>query len=162
MARRRLSAGILLYRVAGGRLEVFLAHPGGPRHRKRDDGAWTIPKGEIEGGEDLRAAALREFEEEIGFRPEGALLDLGEITQKGGKVVRAWAVEGDVEDGFAPTSNRFTMEWPPRSGKRAHFPEVDRGEFFGLEEAQARLNPAQVAFLARLIELLRAQADQTT
>jgi predicted NUDIX family NTP pyrophosphohydrolase len=144
----------MLYRLAEGRLEVFLAHPGGPRHRKRDDGAWTIPKGEIEEGEALQAAALREFEEEIGFRPDGPLLDLGEVTQKGGKVVRAWAVEGDVQPGFELRSNHFTMEWPPRSGRRESFPEVDRAAFFGAEDARRKLRPAQAEFVARLASAL--------
>ncbi len=148
----RLSAGILLYRRRA-ELEVLLAHPGGPLFARRDHGWWTIPKGEPDPGEedDLEAVARREFLEEIGGAAiVGAdLIPLGTIRQKGGKVVAAWAAEGDV-DPAAVHSNTFTMEWPPRSGRTAAFPEVDRAEWFVLDEARSRINPAQVPLLDRL------------
>jgi predicted NUDIX family NTP pyrophosphohydrolase len=145
------SAGILLHRrSAGGALEVLLVHPGGPYWAKKDLGAWSIPKGEHEDGEDARAAALREFEEELGSPAvEGELVDLGEVRQKSGKVVTAWALEGDIDaDGIR--SNTFEMEWPPRSGKTREFPEVDRAAWFGLDEARERILPAQAPLLDRL------------
>jgi predicted NUDIX family NTP pyrophosphohydrolase len=152
------SAGILLYRRREGAPEVLLVHPGGPFWAKKDLGAWSIPKGEHEQGEDARACALREFGEEMGFPPapapsEGDLEDLGTVHQKAGKVVQAWALEGDV-DAAAVRSNTFTMEWPPRSGRMREFPEVDRAGWFGLEQARERVNPAQAAFIDRLVEVL--------
>jgi predicted NUDIX family NTP pyrophosphohydrolase len=156
MARR--SAGILLHRAgAGGHgsREVLLVHPGGPFWAKRDDGAWSIPKGEYEDGEEPLAAALREFEEEIGSALErvGELVELGEVRQKNRKVVSAWAAEGEV-DAAAVRSNTFEMEWPPRSGRMQEFPEIDRAEWFPLARARAKLIEAQVAFLDRLEERL--------
>jgi predicted NUDIX family NTP pyrophosphohydrolase len=151
MARR--SAGILLHRAgSGGEREVLLVHPGGPLWAKRDLGAWTIPKGEHGDDEDSRACALREVEEETGaaLDPTG-LVDLGEVRQRGGKVVRAWAKEGDL-DVRRLVSQTFTMQWPPRSGRSREFPEVDRAEWFPLHEARRRINPAQAAFLERLEE----------
>jgi predicted NUDIX family NTP pyrophosphohydrolase len=146
MAKR--SAGILLHRNGGS--EVLLVHPGGPFWAKKDLGVWSIPKGEHDEGEDGLACALREFEEETGTRlPPGGLTDLGSIKQRGGKVVRAWAAEGDL-DAAGVRSNTFTMEWPPRSGRQREFPEVDRAEWFSLEEARKRINPAQAEFLDRL------------
>jgi predicted NUDIX family NTP pyrophosphohydrolase len=148
------SAGILLYRGRGGAPEVLLVHPGGPFWAKKDLGAWSIPKGEYEQGEDPRACALREFEEELGTPPPaGALTELGTTEQAGGKLVTAWAAEGDL-DPASVRSNTFTLEWPPRSGVRREFPEVDRAEWFPLAEARRRLNPAQVVFLERLREKL--------
>ena len=163
MARR--SAGILLHRGGADRREVLLVHPGGPFWAKRDDGAWSIPKGEYADGEDPLAAARREFEEELGsalpgdaelraqwghdFRPEYAML--GEVRQKNGKRVAAWAAEGDL-DASAARSNTFEMEWPPRSGRRQEFPEIDRAEWFTLAQAREKLLPAQAAFLDRLEE----------
>ncbi len=148
MARR--SAGILLYRLRGGEPEVLIVHPGGPFWARKDAGAWSIPKGEYDDGEDPRACALREFEEETGTLLEPAeLTDLGDVRLKSGKQVTAWAVEGDL-DADAVVSNTFEMEWPPRSGRRQEFPEVDRAGWFGLREASEKLNPAQVAFLDRL------------
>jgi predicted NUDIX family NTP pyrophosphohydrolase len=145
------SAGILLYRVAGGGPEVLLVHPGGPFWARRDAGAWSIPKGEYEEGEDPRACALREFEEETGTAlPPGELIELGEVKQKGGKVVSAWAAEGDL-DADAVGSNTFTMEWPPRSGRMAEFPEIDRAGWFGVDAAREKLGPAQAEFLDRLL-----------
>jgi len=145
------SAGILLYRRDGaGALEVLLVHPGGPFWAKKDAGAWSIPKGEHDEGEDGRACAIREFTEETGSAPsEGELEDLGTVRQKAGKLVQAWALEGDL-DATQVRSNTFTMQWPPRSGEMREFPEVDRAEWFALDEARKRMNPAQGAFLDRL------------
>ena len=146
------SAGILLYRVADGAVEVLLVHPGGPFWARRDAGVWSIPKGEYEDGDDPRVCALREFEEETGTAlPPGELTDLGELKQKSGKLVRAFAAEGDL-DTDTVASNTFEMEWPPRSGRMAEFPEVDRAAWFGIEEARDKLVPAQTGFLDRLIE----------
>jgi predicted NUDIX family NTP pyrophosphohydrolase len=148
----RRSAGILLHRVAHGAPEVLLVHPGGPFWARKDTGVWSIPKGEYEDGEDPRACALREFEEELGAAlPPGELVELGSVKQKGGKVVSAWAVEGDL-DVDSVHSNTFTMEWPPRSGRTAEFPEIDRAEWFGVEEAREKLVAAQTEFLDRLLE----------
>ncbi len=151
----RRSAGILLYRRADSGLEVLLVHPGGPFWAKRDAGAWSIPKGEYASDEDPLKAALREFEEELGTAAPGDLepLELGDVKQKSGKVVCAWALEGDLDpDGI--TSNTFTIEWPPRSGRSAEFPEVDRAGWFPLDEARDKLNPAQAALIDRLVERL--------
>jgi len=154
--RGRKSAGLLLFRRAGEDLEVLLVHPGGPFWAKRDEGAWSIPKGECEEGEDPRAAAWREFGEELGTpAPEGDPLELGEVRQKAGKIVVAWAMAGDL-DPEQITSNTFTMEWPPRSGRAQEFPEVDQAGWFGLAEARERINPAQVVLLDRLLEALDA------
>jgi predicted NUDIX family NTP pyrophosphohydrolase len=150
MAKR--SAGILLYRLTDGAPEVLLVHPGGPFWARRDDGAWSIPKGEYDDAEDARACALREFEEETGTAlspPE--LIELGSVRQKGGKVVSAWAAEGDL-DAEAVRSNTFTMEWPPRSGRTAEFPEIDRAAWFAPEAARTKLVQAQADFLDRLLE----------
>ena len=152
MAQR--SAGILLYRVAGGAPEVLLVHPGGPYWARKDAGAWSIPKGEHEDGEDPQSCALREFEEETGVElPPGELAELGSVKQKSGKVVTAWAAEGDL-DADAVTSNTFTMEWPPRSGTTVEFPEIDRAGWFEIETAREKLVPAQTEFLDRLLERL--------
>jgi predicted NUDIX family NTP pyrophosphohydrolase len=148
------SAGILLYRRAGEEPEVLLVHPGGPFWARRDDGAWSIPKGEYEEGEDPRASALREFEEETGTALAATdLIELGSVRQKGGKVVAAWAAEGDL-DAAAVRSNTFTMEWPPRSGRTAEFPEIDRAEWFDVEAARRKLIGAQAGLLDRLLERL--------
>jgi predicted NUDIX family NTP pyrophosphohydrolase len=151
MARR--SAGILLHRAGPGGREVLLVHPGGPFWATRDDGAWSIPKGEFDDGEEPLSAALREFEEEIGsaLAHVGELTELGEVRQRNRKVVSAWAAEGDV-DAAAVRSNTFEMEWPPRSGRRQSFPEIDRAEWFPLARAREKLIEAQVAFLDRLEE----------
>jgi predicted NUDIX family NTP pyrophosphohydrolase len=146
----RTSAGLLLHRHRDGELEVLLVHPGGPFWARKDAGAWSVPKGEYEPTEDPRAAARREFAEELGSPPpEGPALDLGEVAQKGGKRVRAWAVAGDL-DVTTVVSNTFEMEWPPRSGRRQTFPECDRAEWFGLDAAAAKLLGAQRPFLDRL------------
>ena len=155
------SAGILLYRVRAGALEVLLVHPGGPIWAKKDLGAWSIPKGEYQQGEDPRACALREFKEELGAPPPAAdtLSELGATRQAGGKLVRAWAAPGDL-DPAGLRSNTFTLEWPPRSGVLCEFPEVDRAQWFSLAEARGRINPAQVEFLERLREELEGRAPQ--
>ena len=147
------SAGIVLHRGGSRAREVLLVHPGGPLWARRDAGAWSIPKGEYEPGEDPLTAARREFEEELGTAPpDGPVEDLGEIRQKSGKRVRAWALAGDL-DAEQVRSNTFEFEWPPRSGKTIEIPEVDRAEWFGLEIAREKINPAQVALLDRLQEL---------
>jgi predicted NUDIX family NTP pyrophosphohydrolase len=156
MTTGRRSAGILLYRLKGGAPEVLLVHPGGPFWTGKDVGAWSIPKGEYGEDEDPQACARREFEEETGTAlPPGASADLGTARQRSGKLVAAWAVEGDLDAG-AIRSNSFEMEWPPRSGRMRAFPEVDRAGWFGLDQAREKLNPAQTAFIDRLIDLLGA------
>ncbi len=151
----RTSAGILLYRRVGGpdgQLEVLLAHPGGPYFAKRDLGDWTIPKGEPDGDEtDLAAVARREFEEETGTEidPAAPTIELGSIVQKGGKVVHAWAVEGDL-DPVTARSNEFEVEWPPRSGMRERFPEIDRVAWFDPDEARRRVKASQIPLIDRL------------
>jgi predicted NUDIX family NTP pyrophosphohydrolase len=145
----RVSAGLLMYRRKGGALEVLLVHPGGPFWSNKDLGAWTIPKGEVAEGEDEETTARREFQEETGLQPEGTLLPLGSVKQKGGKVVHAWAFEGDA-DAAAIRSNTYSVEWPPRSGQWRTFPEVDRAEWFPLDEARRRINPAQAALIDAL------------
>jgi predicted NUDIX family NTP pyrophosphohydrolase len=147
------SAGILLYRRAERELEVFLVHPGGPFWAKKDLGAWSIPKGEYAESEDPLAAARREFQEETGFAIDGDLVDIGTIRQAGGKLVSAWAIEGDC-DPAKLTSNLFEMEWPPRSGRMKEFPEVDRGAWFHLSEARDRILASQKPILDRLAEKL--------
>lgn len=152
MPSSRASAGLLLYRQRGRVLEVLLAHPGGPFFKNKDEGHWTIPKGEIESQEEALSTAIREFREEIGvdIDPSAKLIDLGSIQQKGGKAVSAWGAEGDFPAGHRLRSNVFKMEWPPKSGKFQEFPEIDRAEFFPLDIAKAKINPAQVPFLNRL------------
>jgi predicted NUDIX family NTP pyrophosphohydrolase len=148
----RRSAGILLHRRRDGKLEVLLVHPGGPVWAKRDLGAWSIPKGEYERDDDPLQAARREFEEELGSAaPAGEASDLGEVRQKSGKVVHAWALAGDL-DVDAVQSNTLQFEWPPRSGKLIEIPEVDRAEWFKLDAAREKINPAQAALLDRLAE----------
>jgi predicted NUDIX family NTP pyrophosphohydrolase len=147
----RTSAGILLWRRRDDRIEVLLGHPGGPYFAKKDADAWTVLKGEVETDEELEAVALREFAEETGHPlPDGvALVDLGDIRQKSGKVVFAWAAEGDLDPGSA-VSNTYEMEWPPRSGATREFPEIDRVEWFGMDEARVKMKAAQQPFLDRL------------
>lgn len=157
----KLSAGLLVYRRSDRGLEVLLVHPGGPYWAKKDDGAWSIPKGEYEPDEDPLEVALREFEEEIGKTPPDPTdaVWLGELRQPSGKVVSAWAVEGDF-DVTEAQSNTFEMEWPPRSGRTAEFPEVDRAGWFGLEEARRKLLRGQLGFIDRLSELLDGGSTQ--
>lgn len=152
MAAKR-SAGILLFRRAADGLEVLLAHPGGPFWAKKDAGAWSIPKGELEDGEEGVACALRELREELGPAPElerESLVELGTVRQRSGKVVEAWAGEGDF-DPDALASNSFSLEWPPRSGRRQEFPEVDRAQWLAPEAAREKILPAQEPFLDRLL-----------
>jgi len=145
----KLSAGILLYRRKSGAIEVLLIHPGGPFWRGREQGAWMIPKGGVEEGEDVAACALREFEEELGTRPEGTPRPLCRIRQAGGKWVEAFVLEGDL-DPEGIVSNEFQVEWPPRSGEYRSYPEVDRAAWFGLAEARAQILPSQTPILDAL------------
>jgi predicted NUDIX family NTP pyrophosphohydrolase len=149
----RISAGLLMFRRREGVPEVLLAHPGGPFWAKKDMGAWTIPKGEMAEGEDELTTARREFEEETGIRPEGPFHPLGSVQQRAGKIVHAWAFEGDCRPA-AIRSNSFRVPWPPGSGQWRTFPEIDRAEWFGLEEARRRINPAQAPLLSALEEAL--------
>jgi predicted NUDIX family NTP pyrophosphohydrolase len=149
------SSGILMYRRATGGLELLLVHPGGPFWAKKDLGAWSIPKGEYSDGEDALAVARREFEEETGARPEGDFLPLGDIVQAGRKIVTAWALEGDFDPADL-TSNRFELEWPPKSGRKASFPEVDRAQWFSPGEARRKIISAQSEFIERLLRAVGA------
>jgi predicted NUDIX family NTP pyrophosphohydrolase len=150
---------LLMFRRRGAALEVLLVHPGGPFYRNKDLGVWSVPKGVASENEDLLARAIIEFEEELGLAATTAAgrepvvwFDLGTIKQKGGKTVRAWAFEGNLPENFVATSNIFELEWPPRSGQMQKFPEIDRAEFFSLEEAKAKINEAQIPLLDRLVE----------
>lgn len=147
------SAGLLLYRLAAGGTEVLLVHPGGPLWRNRWQGWWQLPKGAIEAGEAPIDAARREFGEELGHAPAGPVIPLGEVRQRAGKRVTAFACRGDL-DPAAIVSATFEIEWPPRSGKRAHFPEVDAARWFALAEARAQILPSQMPFLDRLEQAL--------
>jgi predicted NUDIX family NTP pyrophosphohydrolase len=149
-----VSAGILLYRTSGAAPEVLLVHPGGPMWARRDLGAWSLPKGEVDAGEQPLVAALREFAEETGSpAPAGEAAALGEVRLKSGKRVLAWALAGDL-DADAVVSNTFEMQWPPRSDRTQTFPEVDRAQWFGFDDARERLNSAQAAFVDRLADIL--------
>ena len=152
--RAKQSAGLLVHRGAGASLEVLLVHPGGPFWAKKDEGAWFIPKGEVEPGEELLATARREFREELGLEPPaGQPRELGSVKNKGGKTIHAWALAGDLDlSGFH--SNTFKLEWPPRSGKEREFPEVDRAQYFGVALATQKMHPAELPLLQRLLELL--------
>src|ERR1700722_19442508 len=152
----RVSAGLLMYRFRDGKLQVLLAHPGGPFFKNKDDGAWTIPKGEPDPNEDLLAAAKREFAEETALFSTGPFIALTPVKQKGGKIVHAWAFGGDG-DPAAMVSNTFTMEWPPRSGRKAQFPEVDRADFFDAATAKRKIKPAQAALIDELEQILSRQ-----
>jgi predicted NUDIX family NTP pyrophosphohydrolase len=149
------SAGLLMFRIRGGIVEVLLVHPGGPFWAEKDAGVWSIPKGEFEAGEVPLDAAKREFREETGFEPKGEFLPLEEIRQKSGKIVQAWAFAGDA-DPAALVSNTFSLEWPPRSGRTETFPEVDRAAWFRLDEAAGKINPAQARWLARIAAIAAA------
>ena len=150
------SAGILLYKRQGGALMVLLVHPGGPFWAKKDRGAWSIPKGEYAPGDDPLQTALREFEEELGRRPSGELVELGEAVQAGRKRVIAFVLEGDL-DSREITSNTFELEWPPRSGRRQLFPEIDRAEWLDIEAAREKILEGQRVFLDRLVALARGK-----
>jgi predicted NUDIX family NTP pyrophosphohydrolase len=151
-----------MFRRGNDKLEVLLAHPGGPYFRKRDEGVWTIPKGEVGEGEDLLTRAKIEFQEELGITPSGEWIELGCVKQKGGKTVHAWAFEGDLEKNFNLRSNTFEMEWPPRSGKMERFPEIDSVKFFSTEVARSKINAAQVVFLDRLRNSLESGDSSST
>lgn len=151
--RHKESAGLLLFRRHTGALEVLLAHPGGPYWSSRDDAAWTIPKGGIHPGEGLLDTAIREFREETGFEPTPPFIPLGYIVQKSGKIVHAWAFEGDADPGTL-VSAMTTTEWPPRSGKWISVPEIDRAAFFSISDARVRMNAAQVDLVDRLLTVL--------
>jgi predicted NUDIX family NTP pyrophosphohydrolase len=151
----KVSAGLLVFRKTAPGLEFLLVHPGGPFFKNKDDGAWTIPKGEVDPNEDMLQRARVEFREELGIEPPpGNPIPIGSVRQKGGKTVHAWAIEGDLPDNFEVKSNTFDMEWPPRSRKMQSFPEVDRARFYPLEEATHKINPAQKEFLFRLNQLI--------
>ncbi|HXX20881.1 MAG TPA: NUDIX domain-containing protein [Candidatus Acidoferrum sp.] len=160
------SAGLVMYRIRSGALEILLVHLGGPFWAKKDAGAWFIPKGEIAPGEDELSAAQREFHEETGFKlasptrgPVGPFIPLGTVKHKSGKAVTAWAFQGDC-DPSALKSNTFKMEWPPRSGKQQEFPEVDRAAFFTLEAAREKMHPAEFEFLLRLAAHLSQKSSR--
>lgn len=157
----KISAGVLLYRVKQGAIEVLLAHPGGPFFRNKDQGAWSLPKGEANEGEDLLLAARREFAEETGLTPAGPFVPLTPVKQKGGKTVHAWACQGDC-DPASIKSNSFSIEWPPKSGRRQEFPEIDRAEFFCLDEAKKRIIPSQAALLDELATLSGEGSNQAS
>jgi predicted NUDIX family NTP pyrophosphohydrolase len=148
------SAGLLMYIFKDNELKIFLVHPGGPYFVKKDEGSWSIPKGLIEDNEDSLDTAVREFEEETGLKPVGNFFPLGEVTLKSGKIVYAWAFEGTEDKNFIFKSNLFEMEWPPKSGRRENFPEVDKYDFFSVEEAKAKINSSQIPLIDNLINYL--------
>ncbi len=156
----KVSAGLLMWRLRDDQPEVLLVHPGGPFYAKKDAGVWTIPKGELEAGEDLLVGACREFEEETGFVVEGPFAPLTPVTLKSGKLVHAWAAIGDC-DPSQIRANRFSMEWPPRSGLCREFPEIDRAAFFRLAEARAKIHPAQVPLVDELNRIWRGLASSS-
>ena len=150
------SAGILLFRITKNIPEFFLVHPGGPFWKNKDSGAWSIPKGEFEDGEDPLKAAQREFEEETGQKINGDFVKLNAVKLKSGKMVYAWAIEKDIDPKIL-LSNTIQIEWPPKSGKKIEIPEVDKGEWFLLDEAKEKINPAQVSLLNQVIDLLNSK-----
>ena len=160
MKRSTTSAGLLIFRKRNDAVEVLLVHPGGPFFRNKDLGAWTIPKGEAGDDEDLSTRAAVEFQEELGIAAPATntWINLGSIKQKGGKTVHGWAAESDLPVNFAPVSNTFELEWPPRSGRTQQFPEIDRAEFFPWDLAITKINPAQVPLLERLRDALAEEA----
>jgi predicted NUDIX family NTP pyrophosphohydrolase len=164
MQKRRMtkttSAGVLLYRIRAGIAEVFLVHPGGPYWQKKDAGAWSIPKGELELGDDALTTARREFYEETGSQVTGKFVPLTPLQQPSGKLVHAWAVRGEI-DASSITSNTFLMEWPPRSGTQQEFPEIDRGEWFTIATAKEKILAGQRGFLEQLLEELDSLQGQT-
>jgi len=153
LSRKKISAGILVYRFASGVLEVFLVHPGGPFWAKRDQGSWSVPKGELDEGAGLLETAQREFREETGLPIEGEFIELTPLRQPSGKLVHAWAVNGEI-DASRVESNTFSMEWPPHSGKQQQFPEVDRAQWFAMPEAFEKLLPGQRGFHEELEQMV--------
>jgi len=158
LMKGKFSTGLLLYKFQDSQIRFFLVHPGGPFFVRKDEGWWTVPKGEVEEDEDELSAAKREFFEETGYLPEGQFILLDPIRQKGGKTVKCWAVEGTI-DPDAISSNHFEIEWPPRSGTRRSFPEVDRAGWFTLEEAKQKINVMQVSFLEQLVSILETKEE---
>jgi predicted NUDIX family NTP pyrophosphohydrolase len=156
----KVSAGLVMYRIHGEGLEVLLVHPGGPFWVKKDAGAWFIPKGEVNLGEDQLVAAQREFEEETSIKPDGRFLPLGAVKNKSGKTIVAWAFQGDCDPG-AIRSNTFSMEWPPKSGKQREFPEVDRAAFFTIELAKNMIHPSEAELLSRLQQICGSQFENS-
>ena len=156
---KRISGGLLLYNKNGTSIRLLVAHPGGPFFRKRDEGWWSIPKGEPEEGEDIFDAAIREFEEETGLCPKGPYLELGDILQKNGKRVYAWGFEGEWEDGRIPECNEITLEFPKGTGKTWTFPEIDQAELFSLEGAKRKLREEQHPFVDRLLAILNEKEN---
>jgi len=153
---QKRSAGLLMYRLNNDKLELFLVHPGGPFWAAKDEGIWSIPKGEYEVGEDPLEAAQREFLEETGVTPSGTFTSLEPLQQRSGKIISAWAFEGDC-DASKITSNTFTMEWPPNSGKEAEFPEIDRAAWFSVDDAKKKLSKGQTGFIDELCNILNYQ-----
>jgi predicted NUDIX family NTP pyrophosphohydrolase len=153
---KKISAGLLMYRKKNNQLEFFLVHPGGPYFKNKDDGAWTIPKGEAENTELLLDTAIREFREETGINPAGEFIPLESVKQKGGKTVHAWAFKGDWDETKPIKSNYFEMEWPSHSGKKQKFPEIDKAQFFPLDMAKQKINSAQIDFIVRLEGILES------
>lgn len=151
---KKFSAGILMYRFNNKSIEVLLVHPGGPFYQNKDLGVWSIPKGEFIEGEEARDAAIREFREELGFSLHGDMAELSPVIQKNGKKVFAWAIEGNLDPGKI-VCNTFPLEWPPRSGQIKEFPEIDKGEWFPLNEARIKIIEAQAAFIDELVEILK-------
>jgi predicted NUDIX family NTP pyrophosphohydrolase len=149
----KISAGLLMYRDTDHDLEVLLVHPGGPYWQRKDNGVWTIPRGEVENGEDYLTAAIREFQEETGWQPQGPYLPLGEVRLRSGKAIHAWAFSGSF-DPASLRSNLFEIEWPPKSGRRQQFPEIDRAGFFTMVEAPKKIRISELPFLDRLAEQL--------
>jgi predicted NUDIX family NTP pyrophosphohydrolase len=155
MGKKRVSAGLLMYRIKEGLPEVFLAHPGGPYFHKKDEGHWSIPKGEPEIEEDLIVTAMREFKEETGINPVGNFIPLGSILQKGGKEVHAWGFESDLPSNYMHECNFFEEEWPPNSGEYREFPEVDKVSFFSIDEAKQKIKAAQIPLIERLLNAIK-------
>jgi predicted NUDIX family NTP pyrophosphohydrolase len=152
----KTSAGLLMFRVRDGELQVLLVHHGGPFWRKKDDGAWFIAKGEVEAGEKPIDAARREFREETGFAPGEPLLPIGSVRQKSGKTIFGWAFAGDCDPALLK-SNTFSLEWPPKSGRMTEFPEIDRAAFYSVEQARVKMHPVEFPFVERLVALLGAR-----
>ena len=146
-----------MYRIKEGNTEIFLAHPGGPYFNKKDDGHWSIPKGEPEEGEQMLVTAMREFKEETGIIPVGEFIPLGSILQKGGKEVHAWSFESDLPVNYVHTCNIFEEEWPPNSGEYKEFPEIDKVGFFSIDEAKLKIKAAQIPLINRLLEYLQTK-----